>query len=118
MVMCMNNNFNVGQRLQDIRNGLGLSQEQVALQAGVSTTYYGQIERNMKNPTIHVVENICSAMNVGLGEFFKPSIISREHDLLTEQILLQLQNCSEEEKSTIYNIILQIKLLQKNNLAR
>ena len=114
MVMCMNNNFNIGQRLQDIRTSLGLSQEQVALRAGITTTYYGQVERNLKNPTIHVIEKICSAMNIGLGEFFKPSIINREYDLLTEQILLQLQNCTEVEKSAIYNIILQIKLLNKN----
>lgn len=115
MVMNMSNNFNIGQRLQDIRTSLELSQEQVALRAEITPTYYGQIERNLKNPTIHVIEKICAAMNIGLGEFFKPSIISREHDLLTEQILLQLQTCSELEKSTIYNIILQIKLLQKSN---
>lgn len=114
----MNSNFNIGQRLQDIRTSLDLSQEQVALRAEITPTYYGQIERNLKNPTIHVIEKICTAMNVGLAEFFKPSIINREYDLLTEQILLQLQTCSETEKSTIYNIILQIKLLQKNNLAR
>lgn len=117
MVMCMNNNFNIGERLQDIRTGLDLSQEQVALRAEITPTYYGQIERNMKNPTIHVVEKICSAMNISLEEFFKASTINRDHDLLTEQILIQLQNCSELEKSTIYNIILQIKLLQKSNLS-
>ena len=111
----MNNNFNIGQRLQDIRTSLELSQEQVALRAEITTTYYGQIERNLKNPTIHVIEKICTAMNIGLAEFFKPSAISREYDLLTEQILLQLQTCSASEKSTFYNILLQIKLLQKNN---
>ncbi len=118
MVMNMDNNFNIGKRLQDIRTSLELSQEQVALRAEITPTYYGQIERNVKNPTIHVIEKICTAMNIGLGEFFKPSIVTREYDLLTEQILLQLQTCSETEKSTIYNIILQIKLLQKNNPAR
>ncbi len=110
----MDNNFNIGQRLQEIRTGLELSQEQVALRAGITTTYYGQIERNLKNPTILVIEKICSAMNIGLADFFKSSIISREYDLVTEQILIQLKTCSELEKSTFYNILLQIKRLQKD----
>ena len=109
----MNNNFNIGKKLQLIRTNLGLSQEQVALRAGITTTYYGQIERNLKKPTIPVVEKICGALNISLEEFFKEDTVSRTYDLLTEQILLQLQTCSEEEKTAIYNIILQIKLLQQ-----
>lgn len=109
----MDNNFNIGRRLQEIRLGLNLSQEQVALRAGITTTYYGQIERNLKNPTVHVIEKICAAMNITLENFFSIKAIAYEHDLLTEQILLQLQTCSELEKSTIYNIILQLKILQK-----
>jgi len=113
MVMIMNNNFNIGKKLQQIRTGLGLSQEQVALNAGITTTYYGQLERNLKNPTVQVVEKICKAMNVSLEEFFKTEALVYEYDLLTEQILLQLQTCSKEEKTAIQNIILQIKLLQQ-----
>ena len=117
MVMYMDDNFNIGRRLQTLRTSLGLSQEQVALYAGITTTYYGQIERNLKNPTVHVIEKICSAMNISLGNFFDSKDITHDHDILTEQILLQLQTCSELEKSTIYNIILQIKLLQKQELS-
>lgn len=115
MVMRMNNNFNIGQRLQDVRTSLGLSQEQVALQAGITTTYYGQIERNVKNPTVHVIEKICFALNISLENFFNSKEVKHDYGLLTEQILLQLQMCSEAEKVAIYNIILQIQLLQKNN---
>ena len=111
----MNDNFNIGRRLQEIRTGLELSQEQVALRAGITTTYYGQIERNLKNPTVHVIEKICTAMNISLDSFFSVKAVTYEHDLLTEQILVQLKNCSELEKSTIYNIILQLKILQKGN---
>ena len=101
--------------MQDIRTSLGLSQEQVALQAGITTTYYGQIERNAKNPTVHVIEKICFAMNISLENFFNSREVRHDYDLLTEQILLRLQMCTEAEKATIYNIILQIQLLQKNN---
>ena len=46
MVMNMSNNFNIGQRLQDIRTSLELSQEQVALRAEITPTYYGHYPRD------------------------------------------------------------------------
>lgn len=114
MVMKMNSNFNIGNRLQNLRTRLGLSQEQVALNAGITTTYYGQIERNLKNPTIQVIEKICCAMNISLTDFFNLETLVHCNDPLTEKILLQLRNCNESEKNAIYNIILQIQLLQNN----
>ena len=101
----MNNNFNIGNRLQKLRTNLGISQEQVALRAGITTTYYGQIERNLKNPTVHVMEDICSALNISLEEFFQTKVLEYSHDLMTERILLQLQTCTEAERIAIYNII-------------
>lgn len=49
MVMNMDNNFNIGERLFELRTNLGLSQEQLALRANITTTYLGQIEHNTKN---------------------------------------------------------------------
>ena len=114
MVMNMNSNFNIGNRLQTLRTGLGLSQEQIALRAGITTTYYGQVERNLKNPTIQVIEKICDAMNISLEDFFHSEAIGHDYDQLTEKILLLLRSCIDLEKTTIYNIILQIQLLQNN----
>jgi len=115
MVINMDNKFNVGNKLQKIRTSLELSQEQVALRAGITTTYYGQIERNLKNPTIHVIEDICSAFNITLEDFFHIDTLDKSSDLITEKILLQLQTCTEAEKTTIYNIISQIRLLHNDN---
>lgn len=118
MVINMKNSFNIGERLQKLRTSLNLSQEQIALRAGITTTYYGQIERNLKNPTVHVIEDICSAFNMSLEEFFHEEAPASEYDILTERILLQLQTCTEAEKATIYNIIQQIRLLQKQNTTK
>ena len=118
MVISMNNNFNIGSRLQKLRANLGISQEQVALRAGITTTYYGQIERNLKNPTVHVMEDICSALNISLEVFFQTKTLEYNHDLMTERILLQLQTCTESEKTAIHNIIHQIQLLQQSNETR
>lgn len=111
----MNNNFNIGNKLQKLRTAFELSQEQVALRAGITTTYYGQVERNLKNPTIHVIEDICSAFNMSLEDFFHEESLDSDHDVITEKIILQLQTCTEAEKKTIYNIIQQIRLLNNHN---
>lgn len=111
----MKERFNIGERLQKIRTALNLSQEQMALRTGITTTYYGQIERNLKNPTIHVIEDICSAFNMSLEDFFHEETLASDHDIITQNIVLQLQACTEAEKKTIYTIIQQIRLLQNHD---
>ena len=108
MVIIMNNNFNIGKRIHELRLEHGLSQEQLALQAEITPTYLGQIERNLKNPTVHIVEKICSSMNVSLADFFSPATEIKEIDLLSKQILSQITNRTDDEKKIILNIIKQI----------
>lgn len=59
-VMKMNDDFNIGNRIHELRTAQGQSQEQLALHSGITTTYLGLIERNIKNPTIKVIEQALS----------------------------------------------------------
>lgn len=65
----MNNNFNTEDRIHELRIQQGLSQEQLALRSEITTTYLGLIERNMKNPTVKIIEQICRSLNIGLADF-------------------------------------------------
>ena len=112
MVMVMDGYFNVGKRILEWRTKCGLSQEQVALQADITPTYLGQIERNVKNPTIRIVERICLAMNVSLADFFCVASEPKEIDTLSLQIVAQVANRSEEEKRIVLNILKQILQLR------
>jgi transcriptional regulator with XRE-family HTH domain len=47
-----------------IRKERGMTQEQLALASGLSTTYINQLERGRKSPTLKSLENICKALNV------------------------------------------------------
>ncbi|OMD89320.1 hypothetical protein BSK49_13125 [Paenibacillus odorifer] len=62
----MNNIEFIGESIRILRTGKGLSQEQLALNAGVNTSYIGQIERGEKNPTIKTLEKIAVALEVSL----------------------------------------------------
>lgn len=102
----MDNNFNIGERVHELRTKLGLSQEQLALRAEITTTYLGLIERNLKNPTVKIIEQICNALGISLADFFSPSAKpSDTTDSVSTQILAQLNHRPQKEKEIILQII-------------
>ena len=54
----------VARNLRVLRKQKGLSQEELAFQAGINRNYVGQIEREEKSPTIDVIEKLCSSLEV------------------------------------------------------
>lgn len=60
-----------GNRVRDERQRKGLSQEELAVRAGVHRTYIGMIERAEKNITIVNIERIAIALEMEICELFK-----------------------------------------------
>ena len=60
-----------GNRVRDERQRKGLSQEELAVRAGVHRTYIGMIERAEKNITIVNIERIASALEMEICELFR-----------------------------------------------
>lgn len=110
--MNKNTNFNVGGRIRELRIQRGLSQEQLALASGITTTYLGLLERNRKNPTVKIIEQLCEAMHISLLDFFNPAVQDKSSDILSEQILGQLSGRSDEEKRLILQTIKNILKLR------
>ena len=52
----------LGAILKQARESAGLTQEQLALDAGVDRTYISQLERDKKSPTIQMLFRLCRAM--------------------------------------------------------
>lgn len=105
LVIMMKANFSCGDRIRELRTERAMSQERVALSAGITPAYLGQVERGQKNATVAIVERICAAMNVSLSEFFSPSPPATEMDLIEKQLLSQLKSLNHEEKLTCLHII-------------
>ena len=104
--MNMKTNFNIGKRIHELRINSGLSQEKLALRANITTTYLGLLERNLKNPTVKVIEQICNQLNISLSEFFSDSVSSvQEEDSLSLQIIAQINDRTREEKQIILQVI-------------
>lgn len=70
----------LGEALKRWRAKRGLTQEALAHEAGITTSYYGQLERGMKSPTLTVILKLCRAFDCSPGELlsdFTPSVIKR-----------------------------------------
>ena len=57
-------------RIRTLRKATGISQENFALQCGISKTHYGEIERNRINPTALTLIQISQALDVEVGDLF------------------------------------------------
>ena len=101
----MNKNFSCGGRIKELRMARGLSQERLALNAGITPAYLGLLERGKRNATIVIIELICSAMNLSLAEFFSTAYTEKEEDKIGNQVLCQLVGLSEEEKLLVLQIV-------------
>ncbi|MBI1348032.1 helix-turn-helix domain-containing protein [bacterium] len=54
----------LGQILKETREAAGLTQEALALAAGVDRSYVSQLERDKKSPTIQMLFRLCPPMKV------------------------------------------------------
>jgi transcriptional regulator with XRE-family HTH domain len=54
----------VARNLKKYRTEMGLSQEELAARSGVDRTYISGLERGVRNPTVVMLWQIASALNV------------------------------------------------------
>lgn len=60
----------VGKRIRELRNKLGVSQEEFADMVDLDRTYITSVECGKRNISIVNIEKIAKALNVTLSEFF------------------------------------------------
>lgn len=56
--------------LRHCRVSAGLSQERLALEAGIDRAYVGRIERGQENVTIERVQSLAGVLGVTVGDLF------------------------------------------------
>lgn len=60
-----------GQRIKEIRNTQGISQEKFALLIDMDRTYYASVESGKRNVSINNIEKIAKGFNMSLEELFE-----------------------------------------------
>ena len=61
----------VGQKIKQIRNEKGLSQEKLALKAEIDRTYLAGVEQGKRNPSIKSLEKIVEALGISFQDLFE-----------------------------------------------
>lgn len=62
---------NFGNKIKQLRQTLGLSQEKFALKIEMDRTYYSQVEAGKRNISLENIYKIAKGFNISLEELFK-----------------------------------------------
>lgn len=62
----------LGKRVRGLREGVGISQEELAARASLHRNYVGSVERGQRDIGILALSRLATALEVTLAEFFAP----------------------------------------------
>lgn len=93
----------IGNKLLAIRKRAGLTQEEAAETAGLSSRTYADIERGTVNMRLETILRICDALHITPDE-----ILTQEESPLSlrqEEIIARLDACSEKDRDTALRLL-------------
>lgn len=61
----------LGNRIKELRQAMGLSQEKFALKIEMDRTYFASVEAGRRNIAIRNIKKIADGLGITLGELFK-----------------------------------------------
>ncbi|MEN0056934.1 MAG: helix-turn-helix transcriptional regulator [Mucilaginibacter sp.] len=67
----------VGQRIKELRNNKGISQEALANKAEIDRTYVTDVENGRRNISIQNLEKLILALEAPFKDFFDSSIFNK-----------------------------------------
>lgn len=94
----------IGKKLKEIRISKGFTQEYIASMADVNTSHISNIENNRVKISLPTLVHVCNALDTTIDY-----ILAEEYNdissILNQEILHQLQFCSNSTKEQILKII-------------
>lgn len=110
--MGRNDSFQIGEQIKYYRKLKKLSQENLALSAGVNPAFVGYIERGIKSPTVTTLQKIANALDISLAELFSPlpnkDFLADKRNKDMEYIMKLLEDMPDEDISSIIQILINI----------
>jgi transcriptional regulator with XRE-family HTH domain len=61
----------LGANVRQLRKSKGMSQEELALEAGMKRSYLSDLERGTRNPSVRALGRLADALKVEPGELLK-----------------------------------------------
>lgn len=101
-----------GDRLRKLRKQKGLTIKELSIQIGISEYHLGNIERNVKMPTVNIAVEIANYFKIGLDDTNTLDENSEYNDIVKEDILTKINKVSDQTHlEFIYDFIIQTKKL-------
>ena len=101
--MLILDNRAIGNKLLAYRKKLGLTQNELAEQAGLSNRTYADIERGTVNMKVETILRICSALHI------TPDAVLTEENttnfLKRQELLDRLDTCTPKEQETALELL-------------
>ena len=63
-----------GHRLRELRQALGISQEELAFRAGLHRTYVSSAERGQRNVSLVNLEKLSEALEIEIADLFRETV--------------------------------------------
>lgn len=96
----LNNNAKIGQNIKDIRQGLELTQEELAEKLNINAQFLSQVETGRAGISIENAINICNVANCSSTQLFKGII--NTPDIIEKYSLLSKRDKSIIDKMILY----------------
>ena len=98
----------IGKNIRKMRLQQDLSQESLALSAGMHPAYFGRLERGEKCPTIDTLYKICNALNISIYELLDFQEEKPKQSSALYKIEKALKNLSINQQEDMAEIIIKI----------
>lgn len=89
--------MDIGEKLRDLRNRNGLTQEELADRAELSKGFISQLERNLTSPSISTLQDLLQCLGTNLSDFF--------HEEVEDQIVFSQEDYFEKQDTELHNLI-------------
>lgn len=99
--------MDVGARVRYFRHLRGLSQEQLALQAGINPAFLGHLERGLKSPTITTLDKLVRALSITFEELFAEDTCTTDHtrEAAMRRLQLLVRDLSTEQLDKLSDMV-------------
>ena len=104
----------IGIRIKETRNQQGISAEELAELANLSSVYISYIENAKRKPSLKSLIKICNALGITLDELLYGNLLYNPTEYQTDIDLL-MADCSKNEKRFIYLILSAVKDILRSN---
>lgn len=95
---------NFGAKIKEARNSKDLTQEQLAEKVGISTVYMGEIERDIKQPSLSVLLDIAEALDVSVDYLLRDTVSSAKV-YVNNELTQKLDKLTPKQRKTVIDLV-------------